>query len=399
MNWASDGPKARAIERHFEENFLSRGEVGASVSIWRNGREVLSLHAGETDRPGKGQTWTADTIVPVWSATKGPAAASVLLALHEAGRHIDDPIAEIWPELRAGREQPELSMGALLSHQGGLAVLDRRGEISVEDYAAVITALEQQAPGWRPGEGHGYHPRTFGFLVEELVRRLSGSTSLGEYWRERIAGPLGLDFWIGLPPSEDSRVARLLPGRMPASAPDEQRDFYQAFGNPGSLTRAAFASPSGLNAVGDLNHPSAWRLGLPALGGVGSARSLGKFYAVLASGGIWNGERHFPEAVLEWMKEPQITGPDKVLRMQTAFAAGFKKDPLDESGAKLRHLFGPGKEAFGHPGAGGSHGFADPETGFSFAYVMNQMELGVFPSEKALGMVRALFCEDTQMRG
>lgn len=373
-----------ALDPVFRANFETRGDLGASVSIWKDGVEIASLHAGFRDR-AKTKPWTADTIVPFWSATKGLAATSVLLALHEAEHHPETRFAELWPELNVG----DLTVGQLLSHQGGLAGLNVPP--AVDDYEAVIRALEVQstAPNWTPGEAHGYHPRTFGFLADELVRRLTGGQTLGQFWRARIAEPLKLDLWIGLPESEDHRVAELLPAK--GAAADESSAFYQAFADPNSLSRKAFGSPRGLHAVSDLNRPENWRLALPAMSGIGTASSLAKFYSILAAGGVWESEQVLPAEIRSWAQHRRVSGKDRVLLMDTSFSAGFMMDPVDESGNKLRTVYGPSLSAFGHPGAGGSHAFADPENGLGFAYVMNQMELSVLPTEKSRSLVEALY--------
>jgi CubicO group peptidase (beta-lactamase class C family) len=370
------------IAEAFQSNFTDRGELGASISVWRDEEEVVSLHAGFADRE-KTRPWNEDSITVVWSVTKGLSAACVLLALHEAGHDLDEPVASIWPEL-AGP-----SFQQLLTHQAGLAALDSRAKM--DDHEAVVAALEAQSksPNWPVGEHHGYHARTFGFLVDELVRRLTGAADLGEFWRTRIAEPLGLDFWIGLPKSEDHRFAELLPGKTRPN--NELSEFYTAFSDTGTLTRRAFVSPRGLHAVSEMNKPENHRLCLPAMGGIGSARSIAKFYAMMANGGAWRGERILPERVCDQAQQLLVTGHDRILLTDTAFAAGFMKDPIDESGAKLRQLFGPSTRAFGHPGAGGSLAFADPENGIAFAYVMNQMEMSLLPTEKALGLVRAVY--------
>lgn len=367
----------------FTRNFEEAGEIGASVSVWRHGREIISLHQGARRRE-EITTWHSDTLVPVWSATKGPSALTLLLLLHEAGIPVEEPVRRAWPEMQAG-----LTFAHLLSHQGGLAALDAK--VSVFDHPAVAEALAAQEPQWMPGSGHGYHPRTFGFLVEECVRRLSGGAGTGDILRERITGPLDADFWIGLPVTEHHRVAQLFPGKMKSAAGTEEEAFFAAFGQPGSLTRRAFASPAGLHAVGDMNDPSAWTAALPAMGGVGSAQGLGKIYALLAAGGVWQGRELVPPAVIDQLRTPLVNGKDKVLLMPTSFAAGVMKDPLDAAGMKTRRHFGPSREAFGHPGAGGSHAFADPENGIAFAYTMNQMEQGVMPGPKSLRLVEAVY--------
>jgi CubicO group peptidase (beta-lactamase class C family) len=372
----------------FADNFSQRGEAGASVSVWKDGEEIITLHRGEADRRGE-QEWTANTLVPVWSATKGVAAAVTLQALVDAGHDLQTAVVEVWPELLAARDG-ELTFADLLSHRAGLAKLDRRGEVAIDDYPSVIAALENQ---YQTGDenGHAYHARTFGFLLDEIVRRVSGAASLGEWWRQRIADPLDLDFWIGLPESKFDRVAMLRPSKL-GKPRDEETKFYRAFADTDSFSRAVFTSPHGFNAVGDLNKPTGWQLGLPSMGGVGTARALGKFYAVLAGGGEWQGVRYFSPTVVDALGVTLSDGLDDTLLINTAFSAGTMKDPVDpESGEKRRQAFGPSLGAFGHPGAGGSHAFADPENNLSFAYTANQMQLGVLPNEKSLGMVRALY--------
>ncbi|WP_193210532.1 serine hydrolase domain-containing protein [Luteolibacter marinus] len=361
----------------FEENFRTRGELGASVSVWWRGEEMLAVHDGWRDKE-KNRAWSSDTLVPVYSATKGPAAATLLMVLDSRGLGPETPVREVWPEFPVA----EASFAHLLSHQCGLAALDQRA--SVWDHTEVIAAVESQAPAWRPGEGHGYHPRTFGFLLEEPVRRITGKP-LGAVWNDEIAAPLGLEFWIGLPESEWPRVARLYPGK--AAAEDFQSGFYREFNREGSLSRRAFGSPRGLHSVQEMNDPKAWSAGLPAMGGVGSASALAKFYQA-AIGAI---ESPLGDRVRQALSQVRTSGDDRVLIQPTAFSCGCQLDPLDAGGAKARELYGPSVRAFGHPGAGGSHAFGDPDSGVSFAYVMNQMELSVLPGPKSLDLVRALF--------
>ncbi len=372
-----------AVAAEFARNFTERGEIGASISIWRHGGEILSLHSGARTRE-EIASWNADTLVPVWSATKGPASLAMLLLLHDAGLALETPVRKIWPELRA-----DFTFAQMLSHQCGLAALDSKPPVL--DHEAVATALAAQEPQWEPGTAHGYHPRTFGYLLEECARRLTGGQGIGAVLRERITGPLEADFWIGLPASEHHRVARLYPGKVKDMRGMDEEHFFAAFADPVSLTKRAFASPAGLHAVADMNQPAAWSAALPAFGGVGSARSLGKIYAMLAAGGIWQGRELVPPAVLAQLTTPLVNGPDRVLLIPTSFSAGCMMDPAGPDGSKRRHHFGPSLTAFGHPGAGGSHAFADPAHGLAFAYVMNQMEQGVMPNRKALSLVEALY--------
>lgn len=361
----------------FHENFEDDGELGASVSVWWRGTEVLNEGRGWCERDHK-RKWRADTLVPVYSATKGPSAAALLLALDEHGLGVETPVREVWSGFPVG----EASFGDLLSHQCGLAALDRAAD--AWNHAEIVAAIEAQDPAWRPGEGHGYHPRTFGVLVDEPVRRLAGMP-LGAFWNERVAAPVGLEFWIGLPESEFGRVAELHPGRARVAERDAR--FYREFATEGSLSFRAFRSPTGFRSVREMNDPKAWQVGFPAKGGVGTASALAKFYQV-AIGAL---PGPFSERVLEALGTRRVDGDDRVLMQPTAFSAGCQMDPLDGDGAKIRRLYGPETNAFGHPGAGGSHAFGDPESGLSFAYTMNQMELSVLPGRKSTAMVERLY--------
>jgi CubicO group peptidase (beta-lactamase class C family) len=363
----------------FERNFRDRGELGASISIWWEGSELLSHGHGWCERE-QTREWTTETLVPVYSATKVPAAATLLLALESRGLSEETPVRELWPRFPVA----EARFHHLLSHQCGLAALDKRA--SVLEHAAVVEAIEAQVPAWILGDGHGYHPRTFGALVDEPVRRLTG-LPLGGYWREMIAGPLALDFWIGLPENEWPRVARLYPGK--AGKDDLADAFYKQLTTSGTFTRRAFSSPRGLHAIHEMNDSYAWEAGLPALGGVGTASALAKFYQA-AIGSI---ESPLTPRVRQALVVPRSSGFDRVLLRPTVFTCGAQRDPVDDDGRKIRRIYGPSLSAFGHPGAGGSHGMGDPETGISFAYVMNQMDLSVMPGLKCVEMIEALFSE------
>lgn len=383
------------VEAFFWENFTRRGELGASLSVWHHGREVLSLAGGHCDAE-RTVPWSAETPVLVWSATKGPASACVLHALARHGEPLNEllhaPVAAFWPEFaQAGKAR--VSVAELLSHRAALAALDR--PVSALDHAAVAEALAAQPPNWPLGEKekHGYHPRTFGSLLDELLRRIEGMP-LGEYWHKWFALPLGLDFWIGAPPEALPRIAPVYPSRTPPGSGTDDADFFRAFGDPGSLTARAFRSPRGVESISAMNTPALRQASLPGFGGIGTAHALAKFYAMLAEGGALEGLRFFDSVALAPMSTTLTSGRDRVLLRQTAFSAGFMRDPVDlpeNGGQKLRQLFGPSFSAFGQPGAGGSHAFADPENGIAFAYVMNQMETGVMPGLKATGLVEALY--------
>ena len=363
----------------FQENFERFGELGAAASVWQNGKPIIDLYGGFRD-VHREKPWAADTLVLVWSATKGIGAACVLHVLQEQKIDISQRVAEFWPEFaQSGKEK--ITLAQLLSHQAGLCALDRR--VDVLDYDAVIRALEAQKPLWPPGTAHGYHARTFGFLLDELVRRIAGKT-LSDYWQEHFARPLGLDFWIGLPEKENSRVATMYAAK--SGKPPEPEQFYADLVTPGTLARKTFTSPYGLHVISKMNDPAIRAHPIVSFGGIGSASALAKFYSMLANGGKFDGQTFFSENAIAWMTTTVTDGVDRVFQIPTAFSAGFMKDSRNAA----RRIFGTSANSFGHPGAGGSHAFADPQNKIAFAYVMNQMEQSLLPSEKSLHLVDAI---------
>jgi len=374
---------ARLLQRLkplFQENFEKFGELGAAVSVWQNGKPIVDLYGGFRD-VRREHPWTSDTLVLVWSATKGIGSACVLHVLQEHKINLDERVAEFWPEFTQAGKQ-EITLAQLLSHQAGLCALDRR--VDVLDYDAVIRALEAQEPSWPPGTAHGYHARTFGFLLDELVRRIAGKT-LSDYWQENFARPLKLDFWIGVPNKENSRVATMYAPK--SGKPPEPKQFYADLVTPDTLARKTFTSPYGLHVISKMNDAAMRAQPIVSFGGIGSASALAKFYSMVANGGKADGQTFFSGETLEWMSATLTDGIDRVFQIPTAFSAGFMKD----SRSAERRILGPSRPCFGHPGAGGSHAFADPENKIAFAYVMNQMEQSLLPNEKSLRLVDAIY--------
>jgi CubicO group peptidase (beta-lactamase class C family) len=368
------------IKPLFRENFEKFGELGAAVSIWQDGKPVVDLYGGFCDARHE-KPWEADTLVLIWSATKGIGSACVLHVLQEHKINIDRRVAEFWPEFaQAGKEK--ITLAQLLSHQAGLCALDQR--VDVLDYGAVIRALEVQKSSWPPGTAHGYHARTFGFLLDELVRRIAGKT-LSEYWRKVFGQPLGLDLWIGLPEEENPRVATVYAAK--SGRPPEPKQFYLDLVTPGTMARKTFSSPYGLKSVSEMNTPAVRAQPVVSFGGIGSASALAKFYSMLANGGKLDGQSFFSEETIMSMTTALADGMDRVFQIPTAFSAGFMKDPRNVR----QRMFGMSPNSFGHPGAGGCHAFADPENKISFAYVMNQMEQSLLPNEKSLRLVDAIY--------
>jgi CubicO group peptidase (beta-lactamase class C family) len=364
----------------FEENFTRFGELGAAVSLWQHGKSIAELNGGFRDRKRE-QPWTADTIVLFWSATKGLGSACLLHALQERNVGLEQRVAEFWPEFaQAGKR--EITIEQLLSHQAGLSALDE--PVDLLDYPAVIAALEKQSPLWPPGTAHGYHARTFGFLVDELTRRISGQR-VAEYWRSKFAEPLALDIWIGLPEAEHKRVATIYAAK--AGGEPTPAEFYRELATPGTLVRKTFTSPAGLHSIAAMNTAENRATNIVSFSGIGSASSLAKFYGMLANDGTLEGRRYFSPETIALMTTTLASGIDRILQIPTAFSAGFMKDSPEGP----RRIFGPSPSAFGHPGAGGSNAFADPENAIGFAYVMNQMEQSLLPNEKSLRLVDAIY--------
>ena len=364
----------------FDENFARFGELGAAVSVWQHGKPIVELHGGFRDAKRE-QPWTADTIVLFWSATKGLGSACLLHALQEHAIALERRVAEFWPEFaQAGKSQ--ITVGQLMSHQAGLSALDEPTDVL--DYPAVIAALEKQSPLWSPGTAHGYHARTFGFLVDEVTRRITGQR-VSQYWRSTFAEPLELDIWIGLPQAEQGRAATIYAAK--AGGEQTPADFYRELATPGTLVRKTFTSPAGLHSIAAMNTAENRAANIVSISGIGSASSLAKFYGMLANNGVLDGRRYFSPETIALMTTTLTSGIDRILQIPTSFSAGFMKDAPEAS----PRIFGPSASAFGHPGAGGSNAFADPENGISFAYVMNQMEQSLLPNEKSLRLVGAIY--------
>ncbi len=353
----------------FAANFERYGEVGAACCIHVAGRPVVDLAGGVT-APNSDVPYTADTLQMVASSTKGMVTVAAHLLAQEGKLDFDSPVTRYWPEFAAeGKET--IPVRWLFSHRAGLAAIDRPLTLQdVCDWDPVVDALAAQRPLWEPGSAHGYHVGTFGWLAGEVVRRVAGM-SVGRFVAERIAAPLGLEFWIGLPQHLNARVAPMIPTPPPTGSPDV---FTARLMDPTTLLHRAFVNPMLL--PGTLNQPAFWAAEVPAANGIGTARALSRLYAACI--GEVDGLRLLNPDTLQRATEMQSAGEDLVLGYQTRYATGFQ----------LSFPFRPmaGEGSFGHYGMGGSVGFAHPGLGFSFAYVMNQMlpSGGVDPRTAAL---------------
>jgi CubicO group peptidase (beta-lactamase class C family) len=371
-----------AVREAFLRNFRELGERGAAVTVYRDGRPVVDLWGGTKSFDGRAP-WEAGTAQIVRSATKG-VAATVLLLLHQRGDlDLDAPVGSYWPEFKA-RGKERVLVRHVLAHRAGVPALDRPltpSEALDPDLAAAVVAA--QAPFWEPGEAHGYHAHTYGWLTGELVRRVTGR-SLGAFVAAELAGPLGLDLWIGLPEAEEEagRAGRL--GRIEDAAPAgglrmrPKRNVAEAYADPASLTRRAFGA---ITPAPDENDPAYRAACLPASNGIATASGLARLYASLI-GEVDGAARLFTPDTLSAARAESSSGPDRVLVVNTRLGLGY----MLHGGASP--LLGP--DSFGHPGRGGALGFADPESGVAFGYVTNGMARGITADPRAQGLVRAL---------
>ncbi|MGW6904976.1 serine hydrolase domain-containing protein [Streptomyces sp. NPDC054940] len=367
------------VREAFARNFDTLGERGAAVAVYRDGRKVVDLWAGTKDVDGT-QPWDHGTAQVVRSATKGVAAAVPLL-LHQRGElDLNAPLSEYWPEFKAhGKER--VLVRHVLNHRAGLPALDRplTPEEALDPHRGP-EAVAAQAPAWEPGTDHGYHALTYGWMLDELVRRLTGQWA-GEWLAAEVTGPLNADLWLGLPQSEEARVGRT--GRVDGPEPSgalrsrPKRSVTEAYDDPNSLTRRAFAA---ITPFPDQNDPAYRAAALPATNGIATADGLARVYAALI--GEVDGIRLFDPPTVELARTEESSGPDRVLIVNTRFGLGYMLH------GTASPLLSPA--SFGHPGRGGALGFADPATGIAFGYVTNGFRKTVTADPRAQALVRAV---------
>ncbi len=364
----------------FLRNFTEHGDVGAACCIHVHGEPVVDVWAGDADRDA-GRPWDRDTIVIVFSSTKGVTAVAANQLIERGLLDPSEPVARYWPEFAANGKDA-ITVEWVLSHRAGVAALDAP-DLTLEDVAAwdpVIDAIAAQAPTWEPGTAHGYHARTYGWIAGELVRRTTGMTA-GEYIAAEIAGPLGLDLFVGLPEQEDARTARLSP--VVFDDPELARVAEAVLSDQSTLMGRVMSGPAGLFAYDDRWNSRLLRSAeMPSSNGHADARSLSRMYAACI--GEIGGTRLLAPETVAAATVPRSTGKDLVIGQPLHFGLGFSLPP--SIGVE------PGPRSFGHSGAGGSLGFADPDRGLAFGYVMNQMQLSVTePDPRAQGLVAATY--------
>jgi CubicO group peptidase (beta-lactamase class C family) len=368
-----------AVRTALEENFRERAELGAAVAVRVGGEVVVDLWGGWADA-ARTRPWEHDTLVNVWSTTKGPVALCAHILADRGLLDLDAPVAAYWPEFAANGKDRVL-VRHLLSHRSGLAGLREPHSLrQLYDWESTTGRLAAMEPWWEPGTRSGYHALTYGFLVGEVVRRVSGLLP-GAFLEREVTGPLGIDFRIGLPEKEYARAAELV--HPQAASSSEQAAIFSQL-SPAAL--AALTNP----AVGaaEANTPE-WRAAeIPAANGHGTARAVAALYGIFAGRGSYDGHRVLSAEAAERVREGQGSCRDLVLGIgfegETECALGLWLSGANGS-------YGPNPRAFGHDGFGGSCGLADPEAGVSLGYVMNRMGPHIADDPRKMALVDALY--------
>lgn len=374
----------------FRANLASGSEIGAAVAVYRDGVKVVDLWGGYRDGLTKAP-WQADTMVNMFSTTKGVTALTFAVAVSRGLLSYDAKVADYWPEFaQAGKA--DITVRQLLAHQAGLPALTRKPALrDVADPDQLARLLAAQAPLWPVGTRQGYHAITLGWYQSELIRRTDpAGRTVGRFLAEEIAAPLGLDLHIGLPGDVDrSRVARLHQWKRPESLLHlgvMPSGFALAALNPVGLAARTTGLPSDVDPfAGDYNRDDVRSVEMPSSNGIGTARAVAQLYGAAATGGHQIGLSPDVVSALAAPPSPPTNGlRDKVLNVKTSFSLGFTKPA-----ANFR--FGSSDNAFGTPGFGGSFGFADPDTGIGFGYVMNRLGFHLFSDPRELTLRQALF--------
>ncbi|MGW1783311.1 serine hydrolase domain-containing protein [Streptomyces sp. NPDC002143] len=372
-------PRFAAVRTAFEENFRDRDELGAAVSVTVDGVPVVDLWGGWADA-ARTRAWERDTLVNVWSTSKGPTALCAHILADRGLLDLDAPVADYWPEFAAADKERVL-VRHLLSHRAGLSGLREPHSLAeFYDWELTTARLAAMEPWWEPGTRSGYHAFTYGFLVGEVVRRVSGLLP-GAFLEREVTGPLGVDFTIGLPEKEAGRAAELV--HPPAASASEQAAIFSQLA-PAAL--AALANP--VVGATEANSPQ-WRAAeIPAANGHGTARAVAALYGIFAGRGTYDGRRVLSPEAAERVREGQGGCLDLVL------GAGLGHETEIGLGLWLSGpsgSYGPNPRAFGHDGFGGSCGLADPEAGASLGYVMNRMGPHISDDPRKKALVDALY--------
>lgn len=373
----SVAPGFEAVQAEFE-HLCSEQPQGAAVAVFQHGKPVVNLWAGARDKAGS-LAWTQQTRVNIFSAGKGLVALAVLQLMAQGRLSADQSIASIWPAFAANGKST-LTVGHVLCHRSGVnAFHDRVADAAIFDLPHVLALLEQESPWWEPGSAQGYSPVLFGWILAEIVRRVSGARSFNEYFQQHIAQPLNLQIAFGVEPAAQQGLADV--GAIKGSSPEPGvLQLGRAMkSDPRGVVNRAFTNPMSL-MLG--TNGEAWRgAEIPAANGQSSALDLATVYASLV-----HDERVLPEAFKSLCWQEKTRGIDRILQTDMRFSLGFM---LSQEGPDRR--LGRGSDAFGHAGAGGCLGFADPQYGVGFAFVSNQMAQSLLIDERGQRLINALY--------
>jgi CubicO group peptidase (beta-lactamase class C family) len=363
--FGSSDERFAGVREAFEGNFREHDELGAAVAIAVEGRLVVDIWAGWMDR-GRTRPWQHDTLVDVFSVGKAMAALCVLMLVERGQVDLEAPVSRYWPEF-AAQGKSEVTLRMLLCHRAGVPAIRRLlPEHAMYDWDLMAAALAEEKPWWELGREHGYHVNTFGFLTGEIVRRVSGD-SIGAFFRREVASRLEADFHFGIGAQHDDRTADyLFAGESSEFADGEERQ-QLVEGDEGRrlLLARAYFNPAGISGLGTVN-TRAWRAAqIPSANGHATARAVARIYSALAGGGAIDGIRLLQPETIEQATAEASAGTDFVLGRPSRFGLGFQLTQPERP-------LGPNQRSFGHFGAGGSLGFADPDAGLAFAYTLNR---------------------------
>ena len=381
------------LRRVFAENFAKRGELGASLCVWHQGRKVADLWGGHLDVE-RTRDWQEDTLSLVFSSTKGLVALCFLVLADRGRFSYDQPVAMYWPEFAAAGKE-DISIRTLLNHRAGLTSVDEAITLHAvkNEPESVASILAAQKPHWPAGSDQGYHGVTYGLYAAELFRRIADE-SVGSFLAQAIAGPLGADVHLGLSPAHQERVSAIHPANTPEKLFGILPRLFFHRGTEGRVYRQialgketykAFANPAelGPRGIGNFNRPDVHALELPWANAITHGRGLARVYAALANGGEIDGVRLVSEQSIQALFERQSwSQQDRVLRKPLGWSQGFLKEEL--------HMFSPNRESFGHPGAGGALGWCDPVAKIAIGYVPNKMAFHV-RSPRARALAAAVY--------
>ena len=359
-------PAYAAVRDAFAASFAAGLELGASLSISVDGRNVVDMWGGHLDA-ARTRPWQRDSLVCVFSCTKGVVAIATMWAVARGLVDLDAPVASVWPEFAAAGKG-DIPIRWLLTHEAGLPAIAAQMPFgSLSDWDAMTAALAAQAPWWPPGTAHGYHGVTFGHLVGEVLRRATGR-DCGALIADELAAPLGVELHMPLAESDDARTADLVVDLSPAGT------FFDHWDTTTSLGPRAFGNPPDCNDPAYCATAAFRRAVIPAANLHGNARALDRLYAVLAVGGATNALDLAPRELVEEFGRVHVHGTDWVMELPTAFGLGFEHTIPEWQ-------FGPGARTYGHNGSGGSLGLVDPDAGISLGYAMNRLHWGPYRTD------------------